>query len=157
MIDSQIEAVLLDEMSDSNESCSETEDYIEEAEPSGSSDSDSESVLVPTMTSKNGQIKYSRNPVTQSCGRASRENIINLIPGLTRYSCSQITLEEKSSFQYFFPPLINTKFTPIRDLWNQGVDLLPKFYNPSENVTVDEQLVAFRGRCPFRVHAVETN
>lgn len=87
MLDSEIEAEL-DALSDSNESCSETEDFIEEAEPSDSSDSESQSeVLVLTMTSKNGQIKYSKEPVTQTCGRASRENIINLIPGLTRYSC----------------------------------------------------------------------
>lgn len=42
------------------------------------------------------------------------------------------------------------KFAPIRELWNKWVDILPKLYNPSQSVAVDEQLVAFRGRCPFR-------
>lgn len=239
MRDSEIESFL--EVSDDQESCSEVEDHVEEVEQSDSSDSDCEVNLpVQTMTSKDGRIKYCKEPVRQSRGRLSRENVISLMPGLTRYSCSRITAEEISSFQLFFPPtLLHTilkytnlegkrvfaddwndidsidlfafiglillagvfrsrnesteslwdtekgrpvfgavmpiktfkkisrvirfdnkqtrsarrlvdKFTPIRDLWNQWVDLLPKFYNPSENVTVDEQLVAFRGRCPFR-------
>ncbi|KAM4036366.1 LOW QUALITY PROTEIN: piggyBac transposable element-derived protein 4-like [Anomaloglossus baeobatrachus] len=42
------------------------------------------------------------------------------------------------------------KLAPIRDLWNKWVENLPIFYNPGDNVTVDEQLVSFRGRCPFR-------
>lgn len=42
------------------------------------------------------------------------------------------------------------KFAPIRALWDYWQQLLPMFYNCHENVTVDEQLVAFRGRCSFR-------
>ena len=30
------------------------------------------------------------------------------------------------------------------------VDILPKCFAPNQDVTVDEQLVSFRGRCPFR-------
>ena len=41
MKDSDVET-MLEDVSDSNESCSESEDYIEEAELSDSSDSDSE-------------------------------------------------------------------------------------------------------------------
>ena len=38
------------------------------------------------------------------------------------------------------------KLAPIRCLWNKWESNL----RPYENVTVDEQLVSFRGRCPFR-------
>ncbi|KAJ8882969.1 hypothetical protein PR048_014808 [Dryococelus australis] len=44
----------------------------------------------------------------------------------------------------------NDKFAAIRDLWDIWVETLPKLFNPSAFVTVDEQLVAFRGICPFR-------
>lgn len=42
------------------------------------------------------------------------------------------------------------KLAPIRtvyDKWNRN---LRRLYNPGEHITVDEQLVPFRGRCPFK-------
>ncbi|XP_050512449.1 piggyBac transposable element-derived protein 4-like [Diabrotica virgifera virgifera] len=42
------------------------------------------------------------------------------------------------------------KLAAIREIWEKWVENLPKFFNPDENVTIDEQLVAFRGRCPFK-------
>jgi len=42
------------------------------------------------------------------------------------------------------------KLAPIRDFWEHWEEILSKFYNPGTNVTVDEQLVGFRGRCPFK-------
>lgn len=45
---------------------------------------------------------------------------------------------------------LRDKLAPIRDFWERWVEILPKLYNAGENVTVDEQLVAFRGRCPFK-------
>lgn len=42
------------------------------------------------------------------------------------------------------------KFAPIRELWESWHQLLPMLYNCHENVTIDEQLVGFRGRCSFR-------
>ncbi|XP_031735170.1 piggyBac transposable element-derived protein 4-like [Anarrhichthys ocellatus] len=42
------------------------------------------------------------------------------------------------------------KLAHIRDVWDKWVSLLPLMYNPGTNVTVDERLVPFKGRCPFK-------
>ncbi|CAM4728931.1 unnamed protein product [Leuciscus chuanchicus] len=42
------------------------------------------------------------------------------------------------------------KLAPIRDIWEKWVQRLPLLYNPGPSVTVDECLVPFRGRCPFK-------
>ena len=42
------------------------------------------------------------------------------------------------------------KLASIRDLFNEINTLLLRYYTPSEYLTVDEQLVPFKGRCPFR-------
>ncbi|XP_071210173.1 piggyBac transposable element-derived protein 4-like, partial [Salvelinus alpinus] len=42
------------------------------------------------------------------------------------------------------------KLAAIREVWEKWVERLPYLYNPGPEVTVDEQLVPFKGRCPFR-------
>ncbi|XP_046726710.1 piggyBac transposable element-derived protein 4-like [Silurus meridionalis] len=42
------------------------------------------------------------------------------------------------------------KLAPIRTLWEMWAPRLQMLYNPGRDVTVDEQLVAFKGRCRFR-------
>ncbi|XP_023212527.1 uncharacterized protein LOC111615331 [Centruroides sculpturatus] len=42
------------------------------------------------------------------------------------------------------------KLAPIRDLFEMFVENCVKNYSPSKFVTIDEMLVAFRGKCPFR-------
>ncbi|CAB4057640.1 unnamed protein product [Lepeophtheirus salmonis] len=45
---------------------------------------------------------------------------------------------------------LSDKLADIREVWDNWVELLPYLYNPGRDVTVDEQLVPLRGRCPFR-------
>ncbi|XP_039478046.1 piggyBac transposable element-derived protein 4-like [Oreochromis aureus] len=42
------------------------------------------------------------------------------------------------------------KLAPIRAVWDEWCTRLPAMYRPGPEVTVDERLVPFRGRCPFR-------
>ncbi|RXN25336.1 piggyBac transposable element-derived 4-like protein [Labeo rohita] len=42
------------------------------------------------------------------------------------------------------------KMAPVRKIWDKWVQRLPLLYNPGPNITVDECLVRFRGRCPFK-------
>ncbi|XP_052745784.1 piggyBac transposable element-derived protein 4-like [Bicyclus anynana] len=44
------------------------------------------------------------------------------------------------------------KFTHIRELWQNMINNFQKWYTPGSYITVDEQLVGFRGRCPFRIY-----
>ena len=42
------------------------------------------------------------------------------------------------------------KLAPIRKLFGMFVESCLKNYTPTELVTIDEMLSAFRGKCPFR-------
>ena len=42
-------------------------------------------------------------------------------------------------------------FTPMRKLWDSVIRQCRSNYSPGPHVTVDEQLLAFRGRCSFRM------
>jgi hypothetical protein len=44
------------------------------------------------------------------------------------------------------------RFAPIRSLFEHIVNRSEHLYIPSEYCTVDEQLLAFRGRCPFKMY-----
>lgn len=44
------------------------------------------------------------------------------------------------------------RLAPIRELFEHMVQSFKSFFTPSEYCTLDEQLVAFRGKCPFRMY-----
>ncbi|XP_050687847.1 piggyBac transposable element-derived protein 4-like [Eriocheir sinensis] len=44
------------------------------------------------------------------------------------------------------------RFAPIRILWDSFIEKCKRNYIPDENITVDEQLLGFRGRCAFRMY-----
>lgn len=44
------------------------------------------------------------------------------------------------------------KFAPIRDLWTSFTNNCKQNYKPGSYITIDEQLLGFRGRCPFRMY-----
>ena len=44
------------------------------------------------------------------------------------------------------------KFSPIRALWSVFIQNCRKQYTPHMYLTIDEQLLGFRGKCPFRVY-----
>ncbi|XP_045450544.1 piggyBac transposable element-derived protein 4-like [Melitaea cinxia] len=43
-------------------------------------------------------------------------------------------------------------FLPVRKVWDIFIDQCRLNYTPGTNLTVDEQLLGFRGRCPFRMY-----
>lgn len=46
----------------------------------------------------------------------------------------------------------NDVFTPIRRIWDIFINQCINNYTPGAHVTIDEQLLGFRGRCPFRMY-----
>lgn len=44
------------------------------------------------------------------------------------------------------------KFAPIRELWEIFISNCTSYYTPFQYCTIDEQLVGFRGKCPFKIY-----
>lgn len=45
-----------------------------------------------------------------------------------------------------------SSFAPILEIWNLFIKNCSTYFKPSAYITIDEQLVGFRGRCPFRMY-----
>ncbi|XP_066590616.1 piggyBac transposable element-derived protein 4-like [Prorops nasuta] len=48
--------------------------------------------------------------------------------------------------------LQNDKFAHIRECWDMFISNCKNYYEPGKNVTIDEQLLSFRGRCSFKIY-----
>lgn len=46
----------------------------------------------------------------------------------------------------------NDAFVPARNVWELFIQQCRINYNPGSEVTIDEQFLGFRGRCPFRIY-----
>ena len=44
------------------------------------------------------------------------------------------------------------KFAPIREIWEDFISKCTQYYSPASYCTIDEQLLSFRARCPFKVY-----
>lgn len=45
-----------------------------------------------------------------------------------------------------------SKLAPVKEIWDKVIQNCRDNYKPGSYCTIDEQLVGFRGRCPFRVY-----
>lgn len=43
-------------------------------------------------------------------------------------------------------------FAAVREIWDELIEHCKDLYKPGSYVTIDEQLLGFRGRCPFRMY-----
>lgn len=44
------------------------------------------------------------------------------------------------------------KFAPFREIWSMFIENCKKYYTPSQNCTIDEQLLEFRGKFFAKVY-----
>lgn len=47
---------------------------------------------------------------------------------------------------------VDDKFAPIREIWDAFITNCKSLYTPFEYCTIDEQLMDYRGNCPFRIY-----
>lgn len=86
------------------------------------------------------------NEATDSLWNASTgRNIFRATMSLQRFQ----TISRVIRFDNRDTRVRSDKLSPIRDVWEKWVALLPLMFNPGPEVTVDERLVPFRGKCPF--------
>ncbi|TKS65156.1 PiggyBac transposable element-derived protein 4 [Collichthys lucidus] len=118
------------------------EEYNPEHDESSSEEEENPEAERETFLSKNGKITWSSAAYNQH-GRHAEQNVIKMTPGPTRL----LRFDDRESRP---ARRVTDKLAAIREVWDKWVERLPYLYNPGPDVTVDEQLVPFRGRCPFR-------
>ena len=96
-----------------------------------------------------GLHKSNREPISSLWSEKEGRPIYNATMSRSRFTeilkylrfDNRVTREERRA---------EDKLAAFRDFWTLFQAQLPKFYVPGTDLCVDEQLVAFRGRCPFR-------
>lgn len=72
----------------------------------------------------------------------------------THFSVQQSLWKTSALFPGVATLIIETpdqfRLSAVRSVWDIWVDRFPLLYNPGPSVSVDEQLMPFRGRCPFK-------
>lgn len=48
------------------------------------------------------------------------------------------------------------KAAPINEIFHKLIDNSRRQYCTSDTLTIDEMLIPFRGRCPFKIYAKQT-
>lgn len=87
-----------------------------------------------------------RNESTKEMRSSDTSKRRSFLPQL----CQEIDL---TNYQCCFDRAVRKeqdKLAAIREIWGMFVRIYIKAFEPYEHVTVDEQLVSFRGKCPFR-------
>lgn len=101
-----------------------------------------------------GLLYYSARWKTSNVDNASLWSTEN---GITFYRC----VMSRARFEFLAATLRfdnretrnrHDKFAPIRQIWDIFMNNCIRYYQPSYKCTVDEQLLSFRGRCPFRIY-----
>lgn len=81
------------------------------------------------------------NGLSPECFRATmKENRFRLLLRALRFDDAETRVERRES----------DKLAPIREIWDEFNKRCVDFYSPGENVTIDEMMAAFRGRCSFK-------
>ena len=44
------------------------------------------------------------------------------------------------------------RLDPIRNVWTKFIQNSQKHFTPDQNVTIDEMMIPFRGRCSFKMY-----
>jgi hypothetical protein len=84
---------------------------------------------------------WNRSPLESPVFRATMSrNRFETIVSCLRFD-DKLTREERKNID---------KFAAIREIWSDFQNNLKKYYSVGSFVTIDEQLIGFRGKCPFR-------
>ncbi|XP_063348689.1 piggyBac transposable element-derived protein 4-like [Pelmatolapia mariae] len=95
-----------------------------------------------------GVYRSKHEPLTSLWGEKTGRRIFRASMSQKRFS--HITRALRFDDKLTRPARRTNKLAPIRQVWDMWAHRLPMLFSPDRDVTVDEQLVPFKGRCSFR-------